>query len=233
MFSIQKTILLFLIINPLIVIASEGNPSLAMVTKTIEHFVKNRAQTNDQVNISIVSNTNLIPKNLPTLLSVSCHKTGPIYGRTIFFIKYKNMGRQWKTFQIVAEVERFDDVLILKENVDRNQIITEDLVTTGLRSVNWAKREKAVSMNEALGKRTKRMLIKGRVLFESMLEKAPVVERGQLATLIVYSKNMSITMPVVACENAGIGQEIKVKNESTDKYYRAIVQDDGTVILRL
>jgi flagella basal body P-ring formation protein FlgA len=77
------------------------------------------------------------------------------------------------------------------------------------------------------------MLVKGRVLFESMLENVPVLERGALATLIVYSKNMSISMPVVACESAGIGQKIKVKNETTDKYYRAIVKNNATVLMRL
>lgn len=233
MIKFSKKLLCLLLLAPLFAYSNTGHPSIPLVTKSIESFVKNRSETNDQIKVTIASNTNVVPKKLPNSLSVSCFKSGKINGKTVFLIKYKDIDQQWKSFQVIAKVERFCDVLIINKNINPKQVITEEMVTPVVRPANWARRERAVSLNEAIGKRTNRLLVKGRVLFESMLENVPVLERGEKTTLVVISKNMSITMPVVVCQSAGIGQEVKVKSESLDKYYKAIVKDKDTCILRL
>lgn len=216
-------------------VLANPNPSVPLVLKTIERFIASGTSAGEVVKATLVSNADLIPRQLSTSLNITSHKRGFIEGKTVFTIKYKIAQQQWNSFKIVADIERFANVLVLQKDLSKDDVISLENVKTELRKVNWAIREKPANLVYIEGKQATRMVQKGRVLFESMFKTIPTVTRGQDATMIVYSKNMSITMPVTICQDAGVGDEVKVKvkYKTTDKYYTALVKSDGTVVKKL
>ena len=229
----KNTFLLFILLA--VQASADPNPSVPLVLKTIERFVASGTSAGEVVKATLVSNADLIPGQLSTSLNITSHKRGFIEGKTIFTIKYKTAQNQWNSFNVVADIERFANVLVLQENLSKDEVISLANVTTELRQVNWAKREKPANLVYIEGKQATRMVQKGRVLFESMFKSIPAVTRGQNATMIVYSKNMSITMPVIICQDASVGDEVKVKvkYKTTDKYYTAQVKSADTVVKKI
>ena len=222
----------FLVALP--VVAQPVAPSVSLVIHAIERYVRSDEST-DVVKALIVSPVELIPRQLAPPLYITSHKRGYIEGNTIFSIKYKTTKQNWASFQITADIQRYCDVLVLQRNVSAGEQITADDVTVEQRQVTWSRREKPVNVAFITGKRTTRMLQVGRILFESMFEPVPAVQRGQNVTMIVYSKNVSISMPAQVCQDAVVGEEVRVKvnYKTTDKYFTARVKDAATVVVLL
>ena len=127
----------------------------------------------------------------------------------------------------------YNRVLVLLKNVEKDQIISSEHLILSRREVTWSNHENPATLPYAVGKRAKRRLLKGRVLTSSMLETIPVVERGHQLRVHVYSKNLSLILPGIACESGGNGDIIKIRNPQSGSYFKAVIQDSKNAIMKL
>jgi len=205
---------------------------VAVIKMALHQFVKDRATDEGKIEIDLVSFPENFPPSVKPPITVSCRRRGEILGRTVFMISLTKGNGLQSSFPVVANVRRFCKVFVLNSDVSRHHILSGKDVHSEIRQVMWARSEKPADNSFIIGKRTKRRLEKGRMITRSMLEDVPVVERGEPTNMQILSKNLSITMPVVACQDGIVGEEIKVRNKSNGAYYIARVQDAQTVIFK-
>lgn len=211
---------------------SSSAEGLASLCKSISEYVQGRTPDDEQIEVEISSMQKNVLAGLKGPVKVSCRKRGAISGRTIFTIGSQNAEGTWDSFQVMAVIRRFCKVLILNSDKDRNDLIGEEDVSLERREVVWPNSEIPVALAEAVGKRTKRWIAKGRVLTKSMLEEMPVIKRGSSVNIEVSAKNLSIIFPAIACEDGLLGEKIRVRNKASGVFYRAEVKDAQTVIYR-
>ncbi|NOY60352.1 MAG: flagellar basal body P-ring formation protein FlgA [Calditrichaeota bacterium] len=217
-------------------ISSKGSnysqQQVALIKMALHQFVKDRAKDEGKIEIALVSVPENFPPGVKPPITVSCRRRGEILGRTVFMISLTKGNGLQSSFPVVANVRRFHKVFVLNSNVSRRHILTEKDIRPETLEVTWSRSEKPADNSFIIGKRAKRRLEKGRMITRSMLEDVPVVERGEPTNMQIRSKNLNITMPVVACQDGIIGEEIKVRNKSNGAYYIAQVQDAQTVIFK-
>ncbi len=203
--------------------------NLAVLCRAISGYLQERTPDNEQVEVQVSS----VPKNvlagIKEPVRISCRKRGTISGRTIFTVMSQNPEGTWDSFQVLAVVRRFREVLVLRSDKGRNDLIGAEDFAIERREVVWPNTEVPVTVAEAVGKRTKRWIAKGRVLTQSMLEEVPVIKRGCVVNIQVYAKNLSIVFPAIACEDGRLGEKIRVRNKASGVFYRAEVKDAQTV----
>ncbi len=217
-------------------VSSQGSHNsqqqFATVKMALHQFVKDRATDDGKIEIDLVSVPENFPSSVNPPISIKCGIRGEIIGRTLFTISVKKENGLWSSFPVVAQVRHFRKVFVLNADVSRHHILTEKDIRPESLQVAWANSEKPADKSFIIGKRAKRRLEKGRMIAQSMLEDVPVVERGEPTNMRILSKNLVITLPVVACQDGAIGEEIKVRNKSNGAYYIASVEDAQTVIFK-
>ena len=206
--------------------------SIGVLCKAICEYVQEQTPDDEQIEVEISSAPKNVIAGLQAPIKISCKRRGVISGRTIFTISSQNAEGLWSSFQVLADVRRFREVLVLSSDKDRNDLISEGDLSVERREVVWPNTEIPVTLGEAVGKRTKRWIAKGRVLTQSMLEEMPVIKRGSAVNIEVNTKNLYITFPAIACEDGLLGEKIRVKNKASGVFYRAEVKDAQTVIYK-
>jgi len=163
-------------------------------------------------------------------IQVSCRKNGDIAGRTFFTIHFKKPDGLWDTMQVCAVIRRYESVIVLTNDMQKDQIITQRDIAQEIREAIWSQNDMPVLLQEAIGRKAARRLSKGRILTSSMVVALNDIATGQPVSLHVYSKNIQMTLPAVACQPGVAGDQIKVRITSTNAYVQAIVQDKDNVI---
>jgi flagella basal body P-ring formation protein FlgA len=213
---------------------SQSTPSRnssALIKNAIERYAQEKYK-NSIVRVEVI----FAPQDLDIRdekLFVSTRKTGDITGKTFFSINYTDANNNVRSQQVCAIVRRYERVPVLTRDVDRFYKLQQEDIKLELREALWSERDAPVTMDWAIGKRTKRELMKGRMLTRSMLEEAPAVCRGQKVNMHVYAKNLSLSLEAVACQNGSIGDEIRVRLPSNGHYFKAIIKDEKNVIKKL
>lgn len=85
------------------------------------------------------------------------------------------------------------------------------------------------SMDDFVGMRTSRHVIKGSPLTTLNVEVVPLVERGTQVTILVRTATMVVTAPGIAREAGGLGDVISVENTLSRQIVSAEIIDAQTV----
>ncbi len=80
--------------------------------------------------------------------------------------------------------------------------------------------------------RMARTLGRGQVFTMSHLEPVPLVERGEMVNLVYNGHKIRLSVKAEAMGEAGVGQQIEVRNTQSNKIILATVVDGETVIVR-
>jgi len=205
---------------------------IGLLKSKIQQFVLNGTATDDSIQIELNSVPNVLFTVMDASITVSSRKQGPINGKTIFKIYYQKEQDLKDYCQVVATVKRYSSVFVLNQSINRNHIIRESDLTFAVQEVNWPDTETPVGIKDAVGKRVKRRIQKGRVLTHTMLEAVPLIERGKSLNMDVNLKNVLITLPVISHGKGQKGDIIKVRNTTTGIYYLAEIKNNNTVIYK-
>ena len=123
------------------------------------------------------------------------------------------------------------EVLVAAHVLDRHEVIAEDDLRLALRDVGGSLAHASIlsRKTELIGKRAKRMIREGTVIAADMVEDTPIVNRGELVTIIIESPAFRITTQGKAREAGARHQIIRVMNISSMKEITAEVIDDKLV----
>ncbi len=128
-----------------------------------------------------------------------------------------------------ARVGVYRDVLVATRRLDRNTAVEQDAVSVERRDVRTLGHRGLASLEEAIGKRTRRLVPEGEILTAADLEEVPLIERGDRVLVTVHLGGITVSATAVALEDGFEGQVIDVKNDRSGKRFQGTVVAGGLV----
>ena len=116
-------------------------------------------------------------------------------------------------------------------NLKRGDIIEKDDVYLTKRNVSRLSPKVLTHMDKAKGLRAKHNIKADTCLKEWMLEKTPVVERGDIIMISAESGDLKVTVPGKVLQKGCPGDLIRVQNLMSKKYIYAKVVNGSTVMV--
>lgn len=209
--------------------------SASRIIAAIQDYILNHEDVEPwQIKVDCDGLLNDIPAiTVHTPLRVSSIKKAPFYGKNSFMISYQISSGKWKTFRIAPRIRRFINVLVAAKRLQRHQVITGNEFKLEKRQVIRVSNEYGCDIKSIIGKRTKRIVLAGTVLKNSVIEEVPLVERGQMVTALIVKKNLTISFPAKANQPGCIGDVITLRDMFNNRIIKAEVVENGTVIVEM
>ncbi len=130
-----------------------------------------------------------------------------------------------------ADIEVWRDVVVLRDHIARGESLTSSSLVLQKRNIADLQRGYFSSIEEVLGKISKRSLRSGAALNPTMIKLPILVERGQSITLRAESVGFSVDMKGEALKKGRLGDKIKVKNSSSDKVLYGTIMSADLVLV--
>ncbi len=162
-------------------------------------------------------------------LEVDAAATPVLRGRVGLAVVVSVDGVTVRRVVVPALIRTFADVLLASRTLDaRAAVAPGDVRTANVESTEWTRRPVADAAALA-GKRTKRFIAEGSILFEELFEPVPLVGHGDPVTLRASTAGVSVSTGAVALEDGVAGSIITVKTAYTHERIRARVIGAGLV----
>jgi len=137
------------------------------------------------------------------------------------------------TIYVPVSISAYDDIWVMKENLDRGSIISLDHIIKERRDLSRYPQGFLTNANEIIGMAAKRRLRSGLVLRSVLLEKPKIIKRGDTVTILAKSKGLEVRMTGKALMNGANGQRIRVRNILTRKIIHGVVTANGLIRVNL
>jgi len=120
-------------------------------------------------------------------------------------------------------------IYVLKENMKRGEIITEDKIAYRDVILREDIKDYPVDLDEVLGKRLKRDLNASSPITKGVLEDHFVIKRNDIVSIVMENKKLMVKAKGRAIDRGRIGDVIRVKNLTSQKEITGRVVSDGVV----
>lgn len=140
-------------------------------------------------------------------------------------------GIERKKVRLTGWVDAFDSVVCVSHNMKRGEILQEDDLYLSRKNVSYLPSNILTEKEQAVGLALKHQIKADTPLKEWMLEKAPIVERGDIVMILAESRGLRVTVPGKILEKGYKGQLIQVQNTMSRKNLYAKVIDEATVMV--
>ena len=134
----------------------------------------------------------------------------------------------WTVF-VPARVSLYRTVVAITRPLKRNSILTSEDIALIEKDVGFLSQGYLTSMQQALGKKLTRSVVTDQVLLPNQLEHAEVIRKGDQVIINAKSGSVVVRMPGEALSDGAPGQQIRVKNLSSERIIRARVTGPGMV----
>jgi len=179
--------------------------------------------------IEILSNPLKSAKLTPSDLTLRPLSQKQPLGLFSIMVDVKSGGEPLESGQVRLKIRKFDDVLVLLENVPRSEAFTAEQFTVQRMEVTALYERALTEPSELAGQRAGRNLKRGSILTARDLEPMPDIEYGR-DVAIVYSTGLCrISTEGKALQSGLAGEYIKVKNKSSGKIILARIVDATAV----
>lgn len=157
-----------------------------------------------------------------------------LWGKTLFKVEALSGGAVIARGHVLATVRVFAEVVVARRRLNRHELLSAADVALEWREITKLRGAAVRTLAEALGKRTKRMLAQGETLRYDELDRPPMVRQGEVVTLMVEMKNLTLSMKAMALQDGSSGDRIAVRVEGSSgrQRYFAEVKEPGLVVLR-
>ena len=148
----------------------------------------------------------------------------------------QTMLNQWPRGQVIAarqlgaghriqadDIEAAIAVVVAKENIIRNQVITPDLVTIEVTGGVGLGVKPLTDLNSVIGFEATRTIQAGSMLNTADLRAADLVREGENVTLTIQKGALSITVDTIATEDAKMAEQVILVNPESGREIRGIV----------
>lgn len=150
-------------------------------------------------------------------------------GKKVTTIAIMVNGQEYERIRMSGDLQLYGDVLCTTKRLPRHALLSEEDITTVRRNIAPLDSGFVANPQAALGKRLKTALRPGAILYENLLEAPPLVQRGDLVTIVAESANIRITAPGEARNAGALGDLVKVKNLMSRQEIFAKVLGSGMV----
>jgi flagella basal body P-ring formation protein FlgA len=140
-------------------------------------------------------------------------------------------GKVENEVMISGYIDVFESVVCTSRDLKRGEIIKTDDVYLAKRNASRLSTKVLTHINKVSGLRAKHNIKADTCLKEWMLEKSPVVERGDLIMIFAESGDLKVTAPGRVLMKGCLGDVIKVQNLMSKKDIYAKVVNPSTVMV--
>lgn len=132
------------------------------------------------------------------------------------------------TFHLPAEVEIYRPVLVASAQILRGDSLDESDLKFETRNISQISGE-VLTTRDVIGKAAKRQINAGDVIRPALLDQPKTVNRGETVTITAKSGSIKVVMQGTAMTDGKLGQQIKVRNNQSDRIISAKVVGQSAV----
>ncbi len=125
----------------------------------------------------------------------------------------------------------FESVVCTSRNLKKGETVKEDDLYLARRNISHLSPNILTDMSKAVGLIVKHNLKEETCLKEWMLERSPVLDRGDMVTILAESGNLKVTVSGMVLEKGYLGELIRVRNAMSKKKIYARVINNSTVVV--
>jgi flagella basal body P-ring formation protein FlgA len=134
---------------------------------------------------------------------------------------------------VPAQVRLYRQVVVAQRPLARGAILAAQDIDWRERDVGTLNQGYLTEPDQALGSMLTRPVSIDQVLTPNHLERAPVVSKGDHVVISAGGATLSVRMPGEAQEEGAVGQQIRVRNLSSQRVIRARITGPGQVVVDL
>lgn len=134
-----------------------------------------------------------------------------------------------RDYQLIAEVQYFDDVVVATRSIERGEPIANEAVTVERRDVTMILGKYYARYDQVNAMRAKMRIGMGRPLSVNYLEAIPLVERGDMVRILAKVGGITATTMGIARDSGTKGEHIVVQNADSREKLLAEVVGPGKV----
>jgi len=131
---------------------------------------------------------------------------------------------------ISALVKVKQDQLTATRPIRRGDLVTAENAALGPVDTTYLPEAGYASLSEAAGLKARTYIGAGKLISPSMLERPPVVKRGDVVKLMVRAGLVVVSVSAKALRDAAVGDSIPVEIVDSRKQLQARVMEDGTLV---
>ena len=139
--------------------------------------------------------------------------------------------KPWTIYSVVS-IKAYVDAYILTQSLKRNELIRMDHVRKEVRDAGTLPKNYVVNIEDAIDKQITRNLTAGSVLTQTHYTEPTLIKRGEHVNIQSGKTGLIISAPGVALSDGVKGQQIPVKNASSQRVIHATVVAHGQVIVQ-
>ena len=151
------------------------------------------------------------------------------YVRLIAIVSVDNVPRIEVTLS--GWIDVFDSVVCTSRRLNKGEVITKNDVFLTKKNISRLHPDILTDMNQAIGLMLKHDVKENDTLKEGMLKRAPIVNRGDMVTILAEMGGIRVTAPGRILEKGYQGEYIRVQNAVSKKNINARVINDSTVMV--
>ncbi len=125
----------------------------------------------------------------------------------------------------------FESVVCAARNLKRKEIIQADDVYLARKNISHASANYLTDIGQAIGLMAKHSIKADKPIKARMLEKSPVVNKGDLVTILAESSGLRITVPGRVLMKGFAGELVKVQNLMSKRKIYAKIVNPSTVMV--
>ncbi|MCF8075194.1 MAG: flagellar basal body P-ring formation chaperone FlgA [Desulfotignum sp.] len=131
--------------------------------------------------------------------------------------------------EVSAWLDVFETVVCAARDLPQGHILTKRDLVEERKNISREMDEAVIDTGQLVGLMAKRSIRKGDMVKHSMVEKKPVIKRGDQVTILVESGLLRVTIPGTALDDGFAGETVSVENSMSSKKIFARVIDEVTV----
>lgn len=134
----------------------------------------------------------------------------------------------WSIF-VPATVSWHQEVIVSTNNIDRGQIINSSDIKQQRLHITRVTGQLMSDRSQVVGKVATRRIMANKLLDTRYLRTADAVRKGDSVTVIARSGNIAIKVEGIAMANGQKGEQVRVRNNSSQRVVKARIIDIGVV----
>ncbi len=204
--------------------------SLDSITAAVRAFLS-AAQTGETTSPIIVvdaldSRLRLAACGIP--LEVSLSPGSRSSGRTVVAV-HCSSPHPWSLY-VPAKVSVPVFVVVASRSISRDQVITAADISVEKRDAGDLSGSFLTDPNQLIGKAVTRLVTAGAVIAPDQVQSVRLIHRGDRVTLVAQGEGLAVRSVGVALADAGVGERVSVRNESSRRVVEGVVNKEGLVV---
>lgn len=167
--------------------------------------------------------------DLPLSISAPNNRMG---GRVTTQVSCQSPDIQWSVY-VISQVKLMANVVVARTPILRGQSITKADVELATADVTKLTRGFYAQVEDVIGMEPRRSLSPGNQIRAQWLAAPKAIKRGERVTIVASSAMVAVEATGTALSDGRLGEQIRVRNERSDRVVKGTVSGDKLVSINL